>query len=117
MIRCAAMFKSYLQVRHTSEDDMLWPPMRQALADDSDRVALLDAMEAEHSAIDPFSVSADWRRSAGRDLTAASRRQAAVSLRYCLRDGEGQMIGDADRRSGRGAAVVPVTKPGCGTTF
>jgi hypothetical protein len=29
------MFKSYLQVHHTSEDDMLWPPMRQALPDDS----------------------------------------------------------------------------------
>ncbi len=41
------MFKSYLQVHHTSEDDMLWPPMREALADDSDGVALFDAMEAE----------------------------------------------------------------------
>jgi hypothetical protein len=31
------MFKSYVQVHHTTEDDMLWPPMRKALADDSHR--------------------------------------------------------------------------------
>src|SRR6266487_3854413 len=53
------MFKSYLQVHHTSEDDMLWPPMREALADDSDGVALFDAMEAEHSAIDPLLAAID----------------------------------------------------------
>src|SRR5690348_252637 len=48
------MFKSYLHVHHTAEDDMLWPPMRQALADGADGNALLDAMEAEHAAIDPL---------------------------------------------------------------
>jgi hemerythrin-like domain-containing protein len=53
------MFKSYLHVHHTAEDDMLWPPMRTALADDSDRLALLDAMEAEHSAIDPLLTAID----------------------------------------------------------
>jgi hypothetical protein len=45
------MFKSYLTVHHTAEDDMLWPRMREVLGDDSDGVALLDAMEAEHAAI------------------------------------------------------------------
>ena len=62
VLRTAAgwqMFKSYLQVHHTSEDDMLWPPMRKALADDSDGAALLDAMEAEHSAIDPLLAAID----------------------------------------------------------
>jgi hypothetical protein len=48
------MFKSYLHVHHTAEDDMLWPPTRTALADDSPGIALLDAMEAEHAAIDPL---------------------------------------------------------------
>ena len=48
------MFKSYLRVHHTTEDDLLWPSMRAALGDDSDGMALLDAMEAEHSAIDPL---------------------------------------------------------------
>jgi hypothetical protein len=32
----------------------LWPTMRQALADRPDELALLDAMEAEHAAIDPM---------------------------------------------------------------
>ena len=57
VLRTAAgweMFKSYLRIHHTAEDDMLWPPMRQALADNSDGLALLDAMEAEHAAIDPL---------------------------------------------------------------
>jgi iron-sulfur cluster repair protein YtfE (RIC family) len=62
VLRTAAgweMFKSYLQVHHTTEDDMLWPPMRQALADDSDGIALLDSMEEEHSAIDPLLAAID----------------------------------------------------------
>ena len=57
ILRTAAgweMFKSYLHAHHTSEDELLWPPLRKALADDSDGVALLDAMEAEHAAIDPL---------------------------------------------------------------
>src|SRR6185312_12737559 len=55
ILRTAAgwqMFTSYLTIHHTAEDDLLWPPMRAALADDSDGVALLDAMEAELAAID-----------------------------------------------------------------
>src|SRR5215471_3556669 len=62
VLRTAAgweMFKSYLQVHHTAEDDMLWPPMRTALARDPDGAALLDAMEAEHSAIDPLLAAID----------------------------------------------------------
>ena len=62
VLRTAAgweMFKSYLRIHHTAEDDMLWPPMRQALADNSDGLALLDAMEAEHAAIDPLLAAID----------------------------------------------------------
>jgi iron-sulfur cluster repair protein YtfE (RIC family) len=62
ILRTAArweMFKSYLHVHHTTEDDMMWPQMRKALADDSDAVALLDAMEAEHAAIDPLLAATD----------------------------------------------------------
>ena len=40
------MLQSYLQVHYTTEDDMLWPPMRKPLADDSHGVALLDALAA-----------------------------------------------------------------------
>ena len=62
ILRTAAgwqMFTSYLTIHHTAEDDLLWPPMRAALADDSDGVALLDAMEAEHAAIDPLLAAID----------------------------------------------------------
>jgi hemerythrin-like domain-containing protein len=45
--------QSYLQVHHTTEDDMLWPPTRKALADDSQGGGVAHALEAEHSAIDP----------------------------------------------------------------
>jgi len=62
LLRTAAgweMFKSYLHVHHTTEDDMVWRPVREALADDSAGVALLDAMEAEHSAIAPLLAAID----------------------------------------------------------
>jgi iron-sulfur cluster repair protein YtfE (RIC family) len=48
------MFKAYLRVHHTSEDAAVWPVMSQALAERSDDLALLDAMEAEHAAVDPL---------------------------------------------------------------
>lgn len=48
------LFKKALHVHHTTEDDALWPVMREALASRPDDLALLDAMEAEHAAIDPI---------------------------------------------------------------
>jgi iron-sulfur cluster repair protein YtfE (RIC family) len=48
------MFKSYLRVHHTSEDDALWPVMSRELAGRPDDLALIDAMEIEHAAIDPL---------------------------------------------------------------
>lgn len=48
------MFKAYLRVHHTTEDDMLWPVMERTLADRPDELALLAAMEAEHALIDPL---------------------------------------------------------------
>lgn len=48
------MFKAYLRVHHTSEDDALWPPLQAALGEKPNDLALLDAMEAEHAAIDPL---------------------------------------------------------------
>ncbi|BCB80060.1 hypothetical protein GCM10022251_07630 [Phytohabitans flavus] len=53
------MFKDYLRVHHTSEDDALWPPLQKALAEKPEDLALLDAMEAEHAAIDPLLESVD----------------------------------------------------------
>lgn len=48
------MFKSYLHVHHSCEDDVLWPAMEKTLADRPDDLALLAALEAEHAAIDPL---------------------------------------------------------------
>ena len=48
------MFRSYLLVHHTSEDDALWPVMSQELAGRPADLALIDAMETEHAGIDPL---------------------------------------------------------------
>jgi hemerythrin-like domain-containing protein len=48
------MLKSYLLVHHTSEDDALWPPMAEHLAGRPDGLAVMEAMESEHAAIDPL---------------------------------------------------------------
>ena len=47
------MFKDYLHVHHGAEDDVLWPAIRAAAAKSPDALAVLDAIEAEHAAIDP----------------------------------------------------------------
>jgi iron-sulfur cluster repair protein YtfE (RIC family) len=47
------LFKKALHAHHTAEDEALWPVMREGLAGRPDGLALLDAMEAEHAAVDP----------------------------------------------------------------
>lgn len=47
------LFKKALHVHHGAEDDALWPAMRAGLAGRPADLALLDAMEAEHAAVDP----------------------------------------------------------------
>lgn len=46
------LFTASLHVHHTAEDDALWPALRLTLARQPDELALLEAMEAEHTAID-----------------------------------------------------------------
>jgi Hemerythrin HHE cation binding domain len=53
------LFKKFLLVHHQSEDDALWPPLRAAAAGHPDRVALADALEAEHSVIEPLLTAID----------------------------------------------------------
>ncbi|MEV4751570.1 hemerythrin domain-containing protein [Streptosporangium sp. NPDC049248] len=62
VLRTAAgweLFKTFLRVHHTSEDVALWPVMRHELASRPDGLALLEAMEAEHAAIDPLLAGVD----------------------------------------------------------
>ncbi|WP_329172286.1 hemerythrin domain-containing protein [Streptomyces sp. NBC_01477] len=49
-----ADFARYLTIHHTAEDNSLWPPIRARVGGDAGRVALLDAMEAEHAVLDPL---------------------------------------------------------------
>jgi len=53
------LFKKFLLVHHRSEDDVLWPPLRAAVAGRPDRVAVVDALEAEHGVIEPLLAAID----------------------------------------------------------
>jgi Hemerythrin HHE cation binding domain len=53
------LFKKFLTVHHEPEDDALWPPLRASVAGLSDRVALADALEAEHAVIEPLLAAVD----------------------------------------------------------
>jgi hemerythrin-like domain-containing protein len=53
------LFKRFLTIHHTAEDDVLWPRLRARVADRPDDLALLDAMEQEHSRIEPLIAAID----------------------------------------------------------
>ncbi|WP_405921622.1 hemerythrin domain-containing protein [Streptomyces sp. NBC_00122] len=46
------LFKKALRAHHTAEDEALLPALRHSLADRPEDLALLEAVEAEHAAID-----------------------------------------------------------------
>jgi hypothetical protein len=52
-------FKHQLHIHHTAEDSELWPRTRERAAGRPRDLALLDAMEAEHSRIDPLLAAVD----------------------------------------------------------
>src|SRR4030088_3218013 len=53
------LFKKFLLVHHQSEDDTLWPALRVRAAGQPGRVALADALEAEHAVIEPLLTAID----------------------------------------------------------
>jgi iron-sulfur cluster repair protein YtfE (RIC family) len=53
------LFKKFLLVHHQSEDDTLWPTLRTNVAGQPGRVALADALEAEHAVIEPLLTAID----------------------------------------------------------
>jgi hypothetical protein len=62
LLRAAAgweQFKTFLVAHHTAEDQALWPALREAVAANSDQVALADALEEEHSVIEPLLAGID----------------------------------------------------------
>lgn len=76
------LFKKSLHIHHTSEDDALWPVMRETLADRPDDLALLDAMEAEHAAIDPIIEAIDTGTDPLGDLVDAFATALTAHLRH-----------------------------------
>ena len=85
------LFKRYLTVHHTAEDEHLWPAATAALTgrDDDGGLALLAAMEQEHATIDPLLDAIDTAL-ADRDtgparlgaLTDALRTGGSAHLRH-----------------------------------
>jgi len=62
MLRAALgweLFKKFLLVHHQSEDDILWPALRTNVAFQPGRLALTDALEAEHAVIEPLLIAID----------------------------------------------------------
>jgi hypothetical protein len=62
VLRAAAgweLFKRYLHIHHTAEDETVWPVMAPLLAGRPADLELLAAMEAEHAAIDPMLAAVD----------------------------------------------------------
>ncbi|GAA1894647.1 hemerythrin domain-containing protein [Actinomadura bangladeshensis] len=78
------LFTTALHIHHAAEDEALWPPMRAALADRPDGLALMDAMEAEHASIDPALEAID----AGAEPLAPLIDRLATSLAAHLKHEE-----------------------------
>jgi hypothetical protein len=53
------LFKHELHLHHTAEDEIIWPALRPRLALSEHALSVLDAMEEEHSRIDPLLAAVD----------------------------------------------------------
>lgn len=98
ILRAAAgwtLFKKALDLHHTAEDEALWPQMRAAVAGRADALALLDAMEAEHDAIDPLVEAIDAAvadRDAGPERLGGLTDALATALSGHLRHEEAEAL-------------------------
>jgi hypothetical protein len=52
-------FKRQLHLHHTAEDAIIWPTLRTRLTRSVHGLSVLDAMEAEHSLVDPLLAAVD----------------------------------------------------------
>ncbi|CAG7605852.1 hemerythrin domain-containing protein [Actinacidiphila bryophytorum] len=69
------LFKKFLLVHHQTEDDVLWPALRKAVAGNDDQLALADALEEEHGVIEPLLAAVD---AAGADPDGGHGRFADI---------------------------------------
>ncbi|KQX72248.1 MULTISPECIES: hemerythrin domain-containing protein [unclassified Streptomyces] len=89
------IFKKALHIHHTAEDEALWPVLRQAAAGRADDLALLDAMDAEHAAIDPLVETIDAALAdpeGGPERLAIAVDSLAVNLTGHLKHEEDQAL-------------------------
>lgn len=121
------LFKTALHIHHSSEDDALWPAMRQELGGRPDDLAVVDAMEAEHSVIDPLLAAIDAAladREGGPERLGAVTGELADALRGHLKHEEDETLPLIDAvvtpeqwqnfgmvHGTRGAPVVPQMTP------
>ncbi|MFW6691948.1 hemerythrin domain-containing protein [Streptomyces sp. MAR4 CNX-425] len=86
------LFKKVLHIHHTAEDEALWPPLQEALAERPDDLAVVDAMEAEHAQIDPLLDAVDAAladRDSGPERLGGLADELAGKLRAHLTHEEG----------------------------
>ncbi|XNL82935.1 hemerythrin domain-containing protein [Actinomadura madurae] len=76
------LFKTALHAHHTAEDQALWPVLSKSLADRPDDLALLEAMEAEHAAIDPVIEAIDTGTGPVADLVDALATNLTAHLAH-----------------------------------
>jgi hypothetical protein len=69
-----ALFETMLLIHHQIEDELLWPVVRDGVADRPDDLALLDQMTSEHAAIEPLLAGLD--QSITRDAPLGAARSA-----------------------------------------
>ncbi|HTJ32697.1 MAG TPA: hemerythrin domain-containing protein [Dactylosporangium sp.] len=94
------MFARYLHIHHTTEDETVWGIMPAHLAGRPDELALLEAMEAEHAAIDPLLTAVEAAvadRERGHEHLGGAVGALAASLRGHLEheEAEGLALVDA----------------------
>jgi hypothetical protein len=65
------LLKRQLHLHHTAEDQIIWPVLRPRLAHSKHALSVLDAMEEEHSRIDPLLAAVDAAFAAGADVVPA----------------------------------------------
>jgi Hemerythrin HHE cation binding domain len=85
-------FKRQLHLHHTAEDTIIWPALRQRLSHSDHAQSVLDAMEEEHTEIDPLlaAVDAQFAEPDGSslgDATGALTSSLTAHLTHEERDG------------------------------
>ena len=119
------LFKKFLVVHHTSEDQAIWPTLQERVAGKPDQAAVVDAMEAEHAAIDPLLTAVDaaaadpdyghqssatwWTPGHRADRAPAARgeRRPGADRRHADRGGVEALLRRAPRGDRRGPGALP----------